>query len=88
MLDEVIRTEEVGGASAHDEGTTVDVDHDGTLLIVSLGRVNVQVEAVFITDGRGAADVVLRANAAIVGGVELGGDWGGFDWRLKFIYSF
>ena len=88
MLDEVIRTEEVGGASAHDKCTAVDVDHDGTLLVVSLGRVDVEVEAVLITDGRGAADVVLRADATIVGGVELGGDWGGFDRRLKFIYAF
>ncbi len=72
VFDEVIRTKEVGGPSAHDEGTAVDIDHDGTLIVVSLGRVDVQVEAVLVTDWRGASHVVLWTDAAIVGSVELG----------------
>jgi hypothetical protein len=88
MLDEVVRSEEVGGASAHDEGPTVDVDHDGTLLVVSLGSVDVEVEAVLVADGRCATDIVLRADVAVVGGVELGGEWRGVNWRLKFLYAF
>ena len=49
----------------------MDVDHDGALLLVDLGRVHVEVEAVLVTHRLAGADVELGADVAVVGGVEL-----------------
>ena len=83
LFKKVVRPEEVRSGSAHDERAAVDVDHDGTLLLVDLGRVNVQVQAVLITHGLAGADVVLWANVAVVSGVVVLGENVGLDWWLK-----
>ena len=83
LFKKVVRPEEVRSSSAHDERAAVDVDHDGTLLLVDLGRVNVQVQAVLITHGLAGADVVLWANVAVVSGVVVLGENVGLDWWLK-----
>ena len=83
LFKKVVRPEEVRSPSAHDERAAVDVDHDGTLLLVDLGRVNVQVQAVLITHGLAGADVVLWANVAVVSGVVVLGENVGLDWWLK-----
>jgi hypothetical protein len=36
VLDQVVGPEEVGSASSHDEGSSVDVDHDGAFFVVDL----------------------------------------------------
>jgi hypothetical protein len=61
LFEEVVGPEEEGGAAPHDEGPAVDVDHDGPLLLVDLGRVDVEVEAVLVAHGLAGADVELPA---------------------------
>ena len=51
----------------------MDVDHDGSLALVQLGRVHVEVEAVLVADGFALADVVLGTGVAVVGGVQIAG---------------
>ena len=63
----------------------MDVDHDGTLLLVQLGRVDVEVEAVLISHGFSGRDVVLWADVAIIGGVKFLGEVLNLNWRLEKI---
>ncbi len=61
----------------------MEVNHDGALLLVDLGRVDVQVQAVLVAHGGTPANIVLRADIAVVGRIELFGIGFDFDRSLK-----
>ena len=83
LFKQIVGPKEVRGASSHDEGTPVDVDHDGPLLFVDLGCVDVQVQAILVTHGLAGADVELWADVAVVGSVKVLTVLLNFNWGLE-----
>ena len=83
LFKQIVGPKEVRGASSHDEGTPVDVDHDGPLLLIDLGCVDVQVEAVLVAHGLAGADVELWADVAVIGGVKVLAVLLNFNWGLE-----
>ena len=69
LLEQVAGPEEEAGAAAHDEGAAVEVDHHRALLLVQLGRVHVEGEAVLVAHGLVGRDVELGTEVPVLRGV-------------------
>ena len=51
LLQQVAWSKEEACSTTHDEGSTMEVDHDGSLLAVQLGGVDIEVETVLVSHG-------------------------------------
>ncbi len=58
------------------------VDHNGPLLVVNLGSVDIQVQTVLVSDGGASSNIKLRAHIAVVCSIILFSEWFDFYWRL------
>ena len=82
VFQEIIGAEKVGGTAAHDKGSSVDVDHDSSLLVVNFGSINIEVQTVLVSSGGGRSNIVLGTNVAVVRGVIFFGEGFNFNGRL------